>query len=551
MGKSKTVLKAQNNAELLSYIINQDPVLKDNIDLPVQGQSIAPIGKIIVNNTRYKNAFLNICNVIGLTVIDRNTWENPWENFTNRGQLNYGQTIRELFIDISDVFDYNQYADDADHFLENVVPNVYEYLHEINYQKFYKATTSDEQIAMAFVNEDGLFDLIDKIVASLYEGYKYDRYIVDKYQLCRRILDGTLTPVYIPNYENLTERERVAKMKDVSNKMTFRNPNYNPAGVRIATAFENQLLIMNTDFEADFSTSVLSTSFFRNEAEFKAREALVDGYGNHDVVRLYQVLGDQFIPFTSDELRALSRIPATLIDDELFQDYFYSFDNEAETRSTEFFNPETLKTNHWLHVWMALSTSPYKQAVVFTQDEPKVTSVTVSPSSATVAQGAELQMKAIVTTNGFANKAVQWSVSTATGVSIDPATGLLKATSDASTGNVTVTATSIYDNTVTGTATITIGSAVLPAVNSVEVTAEGGATSIVKGTSLQLTATVDVTGGASQAVMWSSNEDSIIVSSTGLVVVPADSTAESVTITATSVLDDSKSDDITLTITAE
>ena len=57
MGKSKTVLKAQNNAELLSYIINQDPVLSANIDLPVQGQDIAPIGKIIVNNQRYKMHF--------------------------------------------------------------------------------------------------------------------------------------------------------------------------------------------------------------------------------------------------------------------------------------------------------------------------------------------------------------------------------------------------------------------------------------------------------------------------------------------------------------
>ena len=226
MGKSQTVLKAQNNAELLSYIINQDPVLSANIDLPVQGQDIRPIGKLIINNQRYKNAFLNIINVIGLTVIDRNTWENPWENFTNRGTLNYGQTVREIFTDIANVYDYNTYATDVDHFLENVVPNVYEYLHELNYQKFYKTTTSDEQIAMAFNTEDGLFTLLDNIVSSLYEGYKYDRYIVDKYQLCRRILDGTMASIYIPNYSTIDARQRVAFMKNYSNLMTFRNPNY-------------------------------------------------------------------------------------------------------------------------------------------------------------------------------------------------------------------------------------------------------------------------------------------------------------------------------------
>ena len=554
MGKSKTVLKAQNNAELLSYIINQDPVLSANIDLPVQGQDLRPIGKIIVSNQRYKNAFLNVINVIGLTVIDRNTWENPWEEFTNRGQLNYGQTVREMFVDIADVFDYNYYSTDVDHFLENVVPNVYEYLHELNFQKFYKTTTSDEQIAMAFNSEDGLFELIDRIVSSLYEGYKYDRYIVDKYQLCRRIVDGTLTSVYIDNYANLTPRERVAKIKNISNLMGFRSPNYNPAGVRVATSYDNQRLIMNTDFYADFTTSVLSTSFFINEADFKTKMALADGFGNHDTARLTEVLGSQYIPFTADELTALAKIPAVLIDDEFFQDYFYSFDNNAETRATEFFNPESLKTNHWLHIWMVLSTSPFKNGVVISQDQPAVTSVTVSPSAATLAQGSELQMSATVTTTGFANKAVVWSVGTATGVSIDEKTGLLKATSSASTGDVTVTATSVFDGTTTGTATITIGSTTLPSITSVTVSAAGSATTITKGSTLQLSATVVRTGTASQVVTWALDAaavaDGFTISSSGLITAPADATVESITATATSVFDDTKSDDIELSVVA-
>ena len=50
MSKAKNVLSAKNSAELLSYIINVTPELRDEIDLPVQGQSILPIGKIIINN---------------------------------------------------------------------------------------------------------------------------------------------------------------------------------------------------------------------------------------------------------------------------------------------------------------------------------------------------------------------------------------------------------------------------------------------------------------------------------------------------------------------
>lgn len=458
---TKKVLGAKNNAELLSYMINSDPVLGE-IDLPVQGQSIAPIGKLIMSTERYKNAFINMLNKIGLTVINRNYWEDPWETFTERGTLNYGQSVEEVAVDIADVFDYNTYVNNATHFLENVVPNVLTYIHDLNFQKFYKTTTSDDQMAMAFTREDGLFDLIETIVGSLWEGYKYDKYIVNKYMLCRRILDGTVTSVEIDSYASLTARERVTEMKSVSNKMTFRSPNYNPAGLRIATSFDNQIMILDTYADAEISTEVLATSFFRNDAEFKTRLALIDGFGNHDTARLTEVLGDQYVPFTEAELTALNNVAGVIIDREWFQNYNYAFNNEAEgangTRATEFFNGETLRNNHWLHVWKVLSTSPFKQAVVFTKDiTPAVSSVTVSPATATISAGAEIKMSATVETVGFANKAVAWSVASSTeGASATISKdGTLKiAAGTPASVEFTVTATSIFDNTKTGTATI-------------------------------------------------------------------------------------------------
>ena len=408
------VLKVKSDSDLLSYIINVTPELASEIDLPVQGESIQPIGKIIMSNERYKNAFINALDLIGLTIIDRNYWEDPWENFTNRGTLNFGQSVREMIVDIADVFDYNTYANDPDHFLENVVPNVFNYVHEVNYQKFYKTTTSDEQMAMAFNTEGGLMDLIEKIVTSLYEGYKYDKYIVNKYMLCRRILDGTITSVEIDGYNSLTPRQRVAAIKNVSSKMTFRSPNYNPAGVRVATPFADQIMIMNTDFEADLTTEVLATSFFRNDAEMRTQLALIDGYGNHDTARLTELLGDAYIPFTDAELTALAGIPCVIVDREFFQDYDYALDTAAGGdgyRRTDFFNPESLRNNHYLHTWKVVSTSPFKQAVVFTKDvTPAVSSVSVSPSTASVSAGQSIQLSATVATTGFANKAVVWSI---------------------------------------------------------------------------------------------------------------------------------------------
>lgn len=459
------VLKVTNDSELLSFIINQTPELSSEIDLPVQGESIAKYGTLIVNNERYKNAFLNTINLIGLTIIDRNYWDNPWEVFANRGTLSFGQTVREMLVDIANVYDYQQFSDDTNHFLKNVTPNVYDYLHEINYEKFYKTTTSDTQIAMAFTREEGLMDLIEKIVGSLYEGYKYDKYLVDKYQLCRRIVDGTITTYEIQNQANKTPRQIVAEMKAVSNKMTFRSPNYNPAGARVASSFDNQIMIMDTSFEASMSTEVLATSFFRNDAEMKTRLALIDGFGEVDEARLEELLGNNYTPFTEDELAQLKNVSAVIIDDEFFQDYTYLLDTQSEVKMTNFYNPETLKNNHWLHTKKVVSTSPFKDAVVFTSGKPAVNSVTISPAESTISAGLSLQLAAEVSTSNFANKAVLWTIEQSNGdtdtlkatITLD---GLLQVPAGYNTTGeapqIKVKATSIYDNTISGEATITV-----------------------------------------------------------------------------------------------
>lgn len=354
-------------------------------------------------------------------------------------------------------------------FLENVVPNIYSYMHELNYQKFYKTTTSDEQMAMAFVGDTGLFDFIEKIIGSLYEGYKYDKYIVDKYQLCRRILDGTITSKQIP-VDATTPRQKVTFMKNVSNLMSFRSPNFNPAGINRATAFENQILIMDTKFEAEMTTEVLATSYFKNDAEFKTRMALIDGFDNHDDARLRQVLKSAYIPFTSDELTQLSTVSAVNVSDDFFQDYYYSLNNDPQntstgaTKKTDFYNPETLRRNHWLHTWFVISTSPFANACVFTTEQPSVTSVSINPAESSITHGQSMQLNANVKTVGFANKAVVWEVTKQAGavtpVTVD-SSGKVNIPVDFSvveeeTAQIEIQATSVYDSTKKGTASITV-----------------------------------------------------------------------------------------------
>ena len=229
-------------------------------------------------------------------------------------------------------------------------------------------------------------------------------------------------------------------MKGVSNKMSFRSPNYNPAGLRLATKPENQRTLLNTVFDGKVTTDVLATSYFRNDAELKTKLALVDGFDDLDESRLSALLGDNYIALTEGDKTKLATVVGMIISDEFFKDFYYSMDVRAEssgaTKMTEFYNPETLDNTMWLHVWRIFATSPFANAVVFTSGANDVTSVDVDPATATVSVGQNVQLTPVVVTSGIANKSVQWTVdadSSANGVTVN-ANGLVKVPSSYTKG---------------------------------------------------------------------------------------------------------------------
>ena len=252
-----------------------------------------------------------------------------------------------------------------------------------------------------------------------------------------------------------------------------------------------------------------------------------------------------------------------IISDDFFMDYYYAMDDQAEstgaTKNTEFYNPETLVNTLWLHTWRIFSTSPFANCIVFTKDASAVSSVTVSPSTANVTPGQQLQFSASVATTGITNQAVQWTVDSsaaADDVTIN-ASGLLSVPSDASVESITVTATSIYDKTKSGTASVTVGSGG----SGGDVDVESNITSIsVSPTSMDITAagtyyfscSVIATGEATTGVEWSIDEEAetagfSINSSTGVLTAPVSiSGAIEFEVTATSTFDDTMSDSATV-----
>ena len=411
--------------------------------------SIREIGAIIMDYPALQNEFLSaLVNRIGRVLITSKMYDNPWAMF-KKGMLEFGESIEEIFVNMAKPFQFDPAVAESNVF-KREIPDVRAAFHIMNYQKYYKSTVSNDQLRQAFLSWQGITDLIAKIVDAMYTGANYDEFITMKYMLARHIIDGHMYPVEIPAPTEANMKQVVAKIKGISNQYEFQSNKYNLAGVYTHTLKRDQYLLINANFDATMDVEVLASAFNMSKAEFMGQRVLVDSFGSLDVERLKILFKDDptFKEPTQAELNALDAIPCVMVD----RDWFMIFDNFYNF--TEQYNGEGLYWNYWYHVWKTFSVSPFANNALFIPTTPTVTMVTVAPSTVTADVGQTVQFTATVTTSGFAPKAVTWSTNS-TNVAIDSSG---KATiNTGATGSVTVTATSVFDDTKKGTATLTIG----------------------------------------------------------------------------------------------
>lgn len=412
-------------------------------------ESVRTIGAIIMDYPALQNEFLNaLVNRIGRVMLTSKMYSNPIA-FFKKGVLEYGESIEEIFVNIAKVQEFNPEIAEQEVF-KRVVPDVRAAFHIMNYQKFYKATVTQEQLKQAFLSWDGVTDLIARIVDSMYTGANYDEFLVMKYLLARHILDGRVYPVTVPTVTAENAKAIITTVKGVSNKLTFMNSDYNPAAVRTFTEKTDQYMIVNSVFDATMDVNVLASAFNMDKAEFLGHRVLIDGFGDLDVARLGEIFaGDPTYNEPSQaELTALNAIPAVIVD----KDWFMVFD--MLTQFTEQYNGQGLYWNYFYHVWKTFSVSPFANSVLFVPGTPSVTSVTVSPTTASVPKGGSVSLSAVVVTEYFAPQTVVWT-SNAEDVKVSAA-GVVTVDADATSTTATITATSAFDNTKNATCTVTV-----------------------------------------------------------------------------------------------
>lgn len=427
------------------------------IDIPDNTESLHNIGNFIMNYQPYQNAFVNaLVNRIGRVLITSKMWNNPWSVF-KKGRMEFGETVEEIFVNIAKPHSYDP-ATAEKKFMKRELPDVRAAFHSMNFQKFYKVTISNDQLRQAFLSYSGITDLIARIVDSLYTGMQYDEFVTMKYMLSREALNGGIYVETSPDPE--TDITGVVQgFRTNAELLGFLSDRYNRAGVMNSTPISDIYIIISAAMLAKIDVEVLAAAFNMSKADFMGRVITIDDFAYQDSARLAELFGDDenYEPFTPTQLQSLGKINAIMTD----RDYWMVFDNFENF--TQNYNGEGLYWQYWYHTWKTFSVSPFANAIVYTSEDSEITTVTVTPTQANVAQGSDLVLTATVAGSGLYGKTVTWSMESdddlASGTTIDGFSGRLHIARDEEVGN-TITVIATADNeTTTGRATITVTAA--------------------------------------------------------------------------------------------
>lgn len=428
-----TVRAAYANGESASGINFADRIPECNLS------TLQQIGEIFDSDSDLANNFLKeIMNRIGLVDMNYRRYENNLK-LMKEGRLEFGETVEEIaFGLVKAKCDYNE-VDGVTDVFQLTLPEVASALHKVNFQQKYPLSITRATLRKAFTSESSLGSFIDGVMTTLYNSYEVDEQLAYKNLLLECLLQGNMKAIEIqPITDESTGKAFVKMIKSTATKMRFMNTNYSKYGLPQFTPERDLIVIMDADTDAAISVDVLAAAFNMSQVQFIESGIKV-------VIDYFPVEG----------------VHAILADKRMFQIY----DNDFALESI--YNPSNRVWNYFLHVWEVISASPFMQGVALVDSTAgSVTAVTLTPNTATVAKGGTQVFTANVTATGVATQKVNWAITGATSTNTnikdtsndgtDTISSLLTVGVDETATTITVTATSVFDGSVSGTATVTV-----------------------------------------------------------------------------------------------
>lgn len=422
MYNAKNTAVSNQSYAILNAIRNESDLFRTSTPLVENAETAKSFGEFVTGSGAYKELFWGLLiNRIALTVISGREFKNKLAQF-RKGKLSLGDVVQNVWVGLvtpegwtSDV------AHPGDVYKTNK-PDAKVSMSAVNCKLSYEVTTNDTELGYAFVQENGLYSLVSKIVERLITSEQTDDYIMMKWVIAKNLIANPDAIVALNGAIANAEAadKAVIAMKTVVNDYPFMKTQYNEAHVPAPCPVDEIIFMTTSKSRASLDVLSLAKAFNITYDQFLGQEVQIDefSFDEFSLDRLYKLLDEQvalglipaYTKFTDTELAQLGQIVSAVID----KDWFMSFDKVYEMNSI--YDPKHLNNNTFLTIHRIYSYNPFANMTYFTEGAAPTISIkatetvsvgsnktltaTTVPAGATVEYTSSDETKATVTNAG-------------------------------------------------------------------------------------------------------------------------------------------------------
>ena len=297
-------------------------------------QTIGKIGETILTYTATKNEFLDVLvNKICGQIFMNKVYTNPL-SFFEKDPVPFGATLESVFCDLIQAKNFNENFGTAKNEVSSLIgvekPSVKTEYYSRNFAKKYKISISDEQLRTAFMNANGLQNLINQVLTVPTNSRNFDDFQMMKGLLANSSTkEVTLSTAYKTAADDVKAKELTKKTRAIVDRFGMMGKVFNIQGINTFTNPQNIVIITTPEVAAMLDVELLATAFNMDKAEMGRRIVKIDSFQKYDE--------------TNKKFVADPNVELMIVDEDYIQ-----FRRTLQV-SESFRNPDQLTTNVFTH----------------------------------------------------------------------------------------------------------------------------------------------------------------------------------------------------------
>ena len=297
-------------------------------------QTIGKIGETILSYTTIKNEFLDVLvNKICGQIFMNKVYTNPL-SFFEKEPVPYGSTLESIFTDLIKAKNFNENFGTGDTEVGSLIgvekPPVKTEYYSRNFAKKYKISISDQQLRTAFMNANGLQNLINQVLIVPTNSRNFDDFQMMKGLLANASTkEVTLSTGYATASDDKKAKELTKKVRALVDRFGMMGNVFNIQGVNTFTNPQNIVIITTPEVSAMLDVELLATAFNMEKAEMGRRIVKIDSFQKYNT--------------SANKFEADSKVELMIVDEDYIQ-----FRRTLQV-SESFRNPDHLTTNVFTH----------------------------------------------------------------------------------------------------------------------------------------------------------------------------------------------------------